>query len=306
MDRTTFLLQILGVINISVSLIIFYYCIPQYFFSFWCILLCSFMVGTYLTYQTYKIAKSQRSVLTFIPSDRYLQAFQREITACGMRPQDITLRYGYADDSVALTLLNTVVIDPMMWSGIGDDPECCKIKEVIETHILPGIAENKKTFQAHIKTIACSKAQCFIFRHELGHVYHNDPYKRIAVAGTIGTVATYAGLIAAHTVIGPWGGIAAIAVGMVVGAFADLFLSYSSNLLFKTREEKRADVFAARFSSKDEIEAAADFFEQYEHHAHEYRKSVGGLIAFMPTIILSGHPNGIARARYLREIARSI
>jgi Zn-dependent protease with chaperone function len=204
-----------------------------------------------------------------------------------------------------MALLNTVLIDPMVWHGIDDDPEVAKIKDVIQKYILPGVAESNKALHATIKKILSPDAQFFIFRHELGHVWYNYSYKRILLVGLIGFISAGAALMAARATMLAWNGTAALLVGIVVGAAADLFLSYSSNIFFKAREEKKADLFAAHFSSKKEIEAAADFFEQYEHHAQEYRKSIGGLIARMPTIILSGHIDGVTRGRYLRDVARS-
>lgn len=293
--------EIISVSRLSVPLAILYLLFPNRLFSFLGIALCALAMGTYVAYATYKTTKNMADGLKHVPSDQHMQSFHHEITQCGLQPEDVCLRYAYADDGIAITMLNTVAIDPMLWKGITDDPEFTKAKGIIETHLIPGIPETKKVLHAKLNETLSPNAQKFIFRHELGHVFHNYSKKRVLLTGVIGGITTLAGLLSASAAITPLGGIGAVLIGILVGSATDLSLTYSSNLFFKAREEKKADMFAMRYSSKEEIYAAADFFEQYEQCAQEYRKNTGGLMNSMPTTLLTGHPDGITRSNYLRN-----
>lgn len=296
--------QLIGFINLSLPLILLYAFLPNFVLSFWGIMLCSLAIGLYVAYITHIITKNQVRSLQFIPSQNYRQMFHQEIAHCGLEPNDVALRYAYTDDGVAMTLFNTIAIDPMFWKEI-DDPEFFKARSVIEQHILPHVPENKKILHAHINAILTPLAQKFIFKHELGHIVYNYSNKRVIVAGMLGALATALGLCVVYTTIAAWGGLISLMLGILTSALVDLLATYVTNIFFKAREEKKADIFACTFSSKEEILAAADFFEQYEKYAAEYRTSIGGLTAWMPTIILSGYIDGISRAHYLRNIAHS-
>ena len=91
----------------------------------------------------------------------------------------------------------------------------------------------------------------------------------------------------------------------IIFALIDLLFAYATNFFFKSYEEKRADIFATRFSSKEEIKAAADFFEHYERAAQKYRETIDSILFKLPTTIVSGYIDGINRAHYLREYAQS-
>ncbi len=292
--------EILGISRLSVPLALLYLLFPHRLFSFLGITVCALVMGTYVAYATYKTTKNMADGLKHVPSEQHMRVFHSEITQCGLQPEDVCLRYAYADDGIAITMLNTVAIDPMLWKGITDDPEFTKAKGIIETHVIPGIPEDKKKLHTKINEALSPDAQKFIFRHELGHVFHNYSNKRILLTGIIGAVTALTGLLSAYTVITTVGSIGAVLLGILVASATDLFLTYSSNLFFKAREEKKADMFAIRYSSKEEINAAADFFEQYEQCAQEYRKNTGGLMNSMPTTLLTGHPDGITRSHYLK------
>ncbi len=293
--------QIIGISRLSVPFIILYSLFPRHVFSLLGIGLCALVMGTYLTYTTHKATKNLADGLKHVPSEQHMERFHREITQCGLQPKDICVRYAYADDGIAVTMLNTVAIDPMLWKGITDDPEFINAKNIIETHVIPTVPENKKTLHAKINETLSPQAQKFIFRHELGHVFHNYSNKRVLLTGVIGAVTACTGLLSAYAAITTLGGIGALLIGILVGSATDLVLSYSSNLFFKAREEKKADVFAVQYSSKEEINAAADFFEQYEQYAQEYRNSTAGLMNSMPSTLLTGYTDGVTRANYLRD-----
>ncbi len=292
--------QIIGISKLSLPLVILYLQFSHRLFSFLGIALCSLGIGTYIAYVTYKSTKNMADVLKHVPSDQHMQMFHGEIIQCGLQPKDVCLRYAYADDGIAVTMFNTVAIDPMLWKNITDDPEFIKAKGIIENHVIPGIPEAKKVLHAKINKALSPNAQKFIFRHELGHVFYNYSNKRILLTGVFGAITVCAGLLSAYAVINILGGVGALLLGIFVGSSTDLLLTYSSNIFFKAREEKKADMFAIRYSAKEEIEAAADFFEQYEKYAQEYRNNTSGLIASMPTMLLTGYTDGITRANYLK------
>lgn len=295
--------QMVGVFNLSMPLFLVYQVSPDFLLSYPGIILCSLAIGAYVAYLTYFRSKNEMQSWKFIPSPDQTTIFNKTIIACGLDPAKIALRYAYAGDGVAVTLFNTIVIDPMLWKDI-DDPEFYKTREIIEKHVLPVVDEHKKRLHAQIDTILTPSVQEFIFKHELGHVVRQFSTRRIIMLGCMAALATGAALWAVWSTIGALGGLRAFLVGFIVGTCVDLLLSYASNVFFKAQEEKKADLFACHFSSREEIEKAADFFEQYEGYAQEYRNALGGMHTMIPSIILSGYIDGKSRARYLRDIAQ--
>lgn len=295
--------QIIGISNLSLPLIVVYYFAPNFLLSYTGILVCSLTTGMYVAFLAYLRSQNEMKSLTFKPSDAQAALFHETIKACRMDPEKIALRYAYADDGIAITLFNTIVIDPMHWKGI-EDEEFHKTRDIIEKHVLPNVDEQKKRLHTKISAILTPAVQEFIFKHELGHVARNFSIRRITMVGSIATLSTSAALWAVWRTIEVVGGLNAFIVGFIVGFCVDLILSYCSNVLFKAQEEKKADLFACRFSSRGEIEAAADFFEQYEDCAQEYRNLLGGMHTMIPGIILTGYIDGASRALYLRAIAK--
>lgn len=291
-----------GILNLSIPIIFASYFYPQYLCTVWGILLCSLIIGAYLAYLSYKATSATKNSLLFEPTGAQKKLFEADIIRCGLKSEDVALRYAYTDDAIALTMFNTIALDPMLWSGI-DDPEFIKAHDVVAQHVLPGVPENKKQFHAKIKKILSQDAQKFIFRHELAHVFHNFSNKRIALNGLIGFIFTSSALTAAYAMLPSLGGWLALVVGIIVAACVDLSLTYASNYFFKSVAEKNADLFAVQFSSKEEIQAAADFFSGYELAAQEYRKTIG-LATTLP-VFITGYIDGISRAKYLREMVRS-
>lgn len=239
----------------------------------------------------------------FIPSPAQTALFNKTIVSCGLDPEKVALRYAYADDGIAITLFNTIVIDPMLWKDV-DDPEFYKTREIIEKFVLPSVDEDKKRLHANIDTILTPTVQEFIFKHELGHIVRQFSIRRIILVGIIAFVSTSVALLTVRAAI-HLGGFTAFCIGFLVGTCVDLILSYASNVFFKAQEEKRADFFACSFSSREQIEHAADFFEQYEHFAQMYRETLGGIHILIPTILLSGYINGKSRSQYLKANAHA-
>jgi hypothetical protein len=88
---------------------------------------------------------------------------------------------------------------------------------------------------------------------------------------------------------------------MFVGNTSDLLLTFISNAVWKLREEKKADQFAAQYSTIEDIEAAALFFEQHQEILDTYRQP-RNFISYIPSFIRTGHPNGKSRSKYLLKL----
>ena len=291
--------QLKGVINLALPLIALAFIKPSIFSNLTGVLLCSLGIGAYVAYLTYATTQKQANSLGYAPSAEYKKTFDHMITQCNLKPDQVNVRYGYTDDAVATTMLNTVAVDPLMWKQIETDPQVGLVKQVL-AGLLATLPADKKSHQEKIAADLTVGAQQFIFKHELGHVYYRYAIKKVLLCGAIAAIATLVGISVAcllreHIIL-------AIVLGMLAGGLTDLFLSYSSNIFFKYYEEKKADLFAARYSSAQDINAAADFFEKYRDHATAYKKPMG-LIAYIPQVILSGHPDGKIRAQYLRDLA---
>jgi hypothetical protein len=119
------------------------------------------------------------------------------------------------------------------------------------------------------------------------------------VNGLIGLFAAYSG-ISIGMMLMPYNGFVALLCGMFAGGTADLLFTYISNALFTAREEKQADLFAAKHSSKEEILAAADFFEKHQMIVDQAKRNAG-ILGKIPSVILNGHHDGFARAAILRN-----
>ncbi|MCL4361825.1 M48 family metalloprotease [Candidatus Dependentiae bacterium] len=252
----------------------------------------------------YASTRNQSKGLLFAPTGVYKQQFIDEIIRCGLEPKKVLVRYAYTDDAVAMTLFNVIAVDQMVWNTIQDDPEALKAREVVEKHVLPNVPENKKEMHQVIKNNLTPNVQKFIFRHELAHVFYNYSYRRVLITSIIGAAAAGIALAVAFNANPILGGFGTLLISICAGAIADLLFSYATNFFFKSYEEKRADIFATRFSSKEEIEEAANFFEQYEQAARKYRETFGSIMFKLPTTIVNGYIDGMRRAQYLREIAR--
>ncbi len=264
------------------------------------IILLSILMGCYITYLNYIQTKDIINALQFTPSDEYKEQFTKQIIECNLNPHDVNLKYAYNDDALAVIMFNTIAIDPFMFKNIDSDPEAIKVKTIVQNSILIGLPEIKKNLLLKFSDSLTILAQQFIFKHELGHLISHYSFKKIALIYLIATTSTFIGISTAYLLASSIPGALTILLGIITFTLIDLFLSYISNATFKYYEEKNADKFACKYSSKEEINAAADFFIKYEELANEYKKSMS-LISHIPQRILSGHPNGIERAKYLRE-----
>jgi len=293
--------QIIGVINLAIPVILFYQIYPAFLFAFWGKLLCAFVIGLYLYLVGRKSTLNMIKALQYAPTDEYKKRFEMMITACDMDPNAVSLLYAYTNEAIAITAYNTIIIDPVVWSTVALDPQAVCVNAIFEQFTNPTLSEMQRIRLAKVRDSFFPEVQEFIFKHELGHVYYVFSVKKLLITGLIGVVAAYSGIQAAMCAL-PMGGILAIVIGMLVGGVSDLVLSYLSNLFFKLQEEKRADSFAAHYSSRHAIEMAASFFEQHQSIMDEYGDK--SFLSQLPFELVAGYQNGKARARRLRLIAQ--
>ena len=292
--------QISGIINLSFPLIIVYAIYPPFLLTLPGQIACATALGFYVWYLSYKGLIQLTKTLQFIPTGDHKDEFEGLIKSCNLETSTIILKYAYTNESIAMAAINTVIIDPITWHGLSDDPQAIKVEEIFKMHIEPNLTVLQKERIASIHELLTLPAQRFLFKHELGHVVHNFSYKKLAIIFSIGSLAAYSGIIAAVYAL-QIHGLLAILVGMFVGGSVDLFLTYVSNILFKLQEEKAADRFAAKYSSDEEIQAAAYFFEQHQYILDK-GKEMNSLLSFVPASIFTGYQTGSDRSACLLQL----
>lgn len=290
--------QISGVINLSLPLIIAYNLYPALLITLPGQIVCSLSLGFYLWYINYRQLKNLEKTLQFSPTERHKDYFYDLIRSCNVDPATVVLKYAYTNESIAMAAGKTIIIDPILWHDLGDDPQAVKVEEIFKVHIEPNITEAQKKRLASIHTYLNPVVQRFLFRHELGHILHHFSLKKLFVIFCIGTLATWTGILTMIILL-PINAIVATLGGMIVGGVVDLSLSYASNLGFKLQEEKAADRFAVQYSSAEEIQAAADFFEQ---HQDILDKDTQNRWTFLPASMFTGYQKGKDRSVYLLQL----
>jgi Zn-dependent protease with chaperone function len=291
--------QISGIVNLSVPLILIYAFYPAFLGSLSGKIICSVVIGLYLFIISYKGLMQLTRTLQFVPTGAYKEKFEDLIRSCDVDPSTIILKYAYTNEFIAMAADTTIIVDPIVWHGLVDDPQVGKVEEIFKVHIEPNLTILQKERIAAIHGLLTLPTQRFIFRHELGHVARYFSYKKLVVIFLIGFLATYSGIVAAMVVL-QIHGLLAILVGMFVGGSVDLFLTYGSNLIFKLQEEKAADRFAVRYSSNEEIQAAALFFKQYQNFLDTH-KLLDATATKMP-LIFQGYQHGADRSAYLLQL----
>ena len=292
--------QIEGVINLSLPIIILYNIHPIFIMSLPGKLLCSASIGAYLYFIHSTQLQNLQSSLQFSPTDHHKQEFEYLIAQCNVDPNAVIVKYAYIPEGIAMTAGKTVIIDPVIWHGIDDDPQAIKVKEIFTTHFEKNLTPDQTAQIAEFHQILTPESQRFIFKHELGHVVQNFSAKKLFLIFCLGFLATYSGITGAVLTL-KIHGFLAIFVGMLVGGCMDLFLTYGSNVAWKLQEEKAADRFAVEHSNAHDVQAAALFFENHQHIIDRYKQS-GNFIANLPSVILSGHQHGAARSAYLLKL----
>ncbi|MFT6765918.1 MAG: hypothetical protein ACJAZS_000812 [Alteromonas naphthalenivorans] len=290
---------------LSLPFVVAYMYRPQFILSITGALLCSLLIGLRTAFVHYKQADNLAKNLKYSPTGECKDYFDEQIKEAGLNPDDIALRYAYCDSSIAMTVFNTVMVDQMIWKSIDKDPICIEAQSIIKTHIQPTLPAHTKQLHIKINDALTPKAQRFIFKHELGHVVDHYSWKKIALNGVIGFAAMYSGFYVAQVLIAAYDGLLVFGAAVSAASFVGLSLTWIGNALFKAPREKDADLFAAQYSSKEEVEAAADFFEKYEACSQEYRKAIGDTHSEIAPRFLMGYVSGQERVQYLRKIAAS-
>lgn len=297
--------EALGILNLSLPISALIFLSSQFEFSNSIILICSFLFGLYLFFLNYKSAQSQIKQLKFEPCDENKKELAKIVEQVGMNLSQVNIRYSYTTEMICATTFNTISIDPLYCNSLENDSNFQEAKNLIEKYILPQLDLNFKARIEKIKEALTIPAQNFIIRHELGHVYYNYSIKKLLIVSLIGSVAMFMGFKAAiwaNSVLGYFSNFYLhIIFGLVVAAIIDIILSYSSNLFFKLNEENRADLFAVKYSTFEEINQAANFFEKFSEITA--KNEITGIISFLPTTILTGYNEGKVRAQILREMA---
>lgn len=291
--------QILGIINLSMPLIVLYQFYPDAITSLYGVSFCALAIGLYVYYLNVQQAKNLITSLKYSPSEPVKEEWMRLVDSCGMKEEEVSLRYAYTQENTAMAVYQTLVIDPVVWSLSERDLEAQKVKDIFHKFIEPGLFEVQKTRVSGVREILTEKAQRFVFRHELGHIKANFSRNKLLLMLGNGIVFSLCGLMTARFLL-PFNGIVAIGVGMVVAGMVDLVVTYATNYFFKVKQEREADFFAARYSTKEEVEAAALFFEKHQEILDAYKDANTFLNRF-PSTFTTGHPNGHTRAAYLRN-----
>jgi hypothetical protein len=297
--------QLYSFAYLSWPFIIVYIYRPLFILSLKGAITCSLLVGLRVAFMHYKPTDNLVKALKFSPTGKYKDYFNKQIKETGLNPDDIAVRYAYCDSSIALTAFNTVMIDQMVWKGFDEDPICIEAQNVIKIHIQPILPAHSKELHKKINDALTPEAQRFIFKHELGHVSDYHSWKTIALNGVIGFAAMYSGFSVVQVFIGAYEGLFVLGAAISTAGIVDFSLGCLRNAFFKAPKEKEADLFAAKYSSKKEIEAAADFFEKYEACSQVYRKAVGDNYSEFSPRFFRGYVSGQERVRYLREAAAS-
>lgn len=293
--------QALGIFNLSIPVVLVAIIYPTFLLNTWGTMICSVFMGLYVFYLNRKATHNQANVLQYAPSSEYKESFEKSIQACKLDPSSINIRYGYSHEGIALTMFNTISIDPLLWNDSAQDPEAEKVKQILGQYTLPYLSPAQIARIVKVNEILSPAAQHFIFKHELGHIAQNYSNKKLIIVGIIGAIAAYAGITVALAI--KYFGVFAVFIGMFISGIVDLLLSYASNLFFKVMQEKNADKFAAQYSSPEEVIAAADFFEKHQDILDAYRDP-DNVLAQLPSTIISGHLNGKDRAHYLRQLVK--
>jgi len=301
---TSFLNTLNGWVQLSLPFIVLYFYCPQFILSFNGAIFCSFLIGLKLAFIVYQQGKNMIKGLQFTPTGKFKKYFDKQIKEVGLNPENISLRYAYCDTNIALTAFNTIIIDQMIWSGFDEDPVFIEAQQVVKKHLQPTFSIQSKKLHKEIKAALTPHAQKFIFKHELGHVVDKYSWKKVILNAFIGFTATFVSFSIIQNFITVYDNLLVLFLAIIVAAFIDLSSSYLSNGLFKVSEEQNADIFAVKYSSKKEIIAAADFFEQYEKHAKEYRKSIGSMADYS-TRFLMGYVPSEERVQSLKKAAEA-
>ena len=165
--------QFIGILNLSLPVLAVAYFYPSLLCQWYTILLVSLALGLYIFYLNYKMARNQIDGLLYKPTGLVREKIEKIIIDCGLDPVSFELRYAFSNEMIGSATFNTIIIDPLVWSIIEEDPEAIKVKQILEAQLVPNFSELQKKRYSAIKEVFSPYAQRFIFKHELAHVAHN-------------------------------------------------------------------------------------------------------------------------------------
>lgn len=232
------------------------------------------------------------------PSPEQRKKFDELITQCGMKPEDISIYYVWTCGQAVQADVNALKIDPLIWKGIENDPEFEKARywiavDGLEIKNLSGNVFKKLYTQ--IYDVLTLEAQNFMFKHELAHVFYNHEKKRLlknfSILG-IGFSTAYGVYVSGFN---KW-------LALWTGWASMELLGSINKRFFHSYEEWLADKFAIKYSSVEEIKAAADFFEKRAKIMRKHER-LHPFYVFVWRIFSLCDINDIARARMLRKAA---
>lgn len=231
------------------------------------------------------------------PSQPFNEYMDTVITSCKMQPEKIRTRYSYLNGAVAAALNNIIIIDPLTWNGLKNEEDAAKMLDLIKKKILPTMPPLRQELMIQIKNLLSVEVQAFILRHELGHVYYWHSTIRCLFLGIQYSFSIFMGLYSAtlftnNAYSEPY-------VAMLIGVLASIVIAVIINVIFGTRQEKAADLFAAQYSTKEEQEAFVQFIEQLEVVVVDCYRAMKRIR--IPSQLLTGHPSSHKRAEYIRN-----
>lgn len=290
--------QARGIVILAVPLVIIGLAYPALFATAVGRLFGAMFIGLYVAYLNWRAAKNHIAALQYSPSGIFKDSYEEMIKACDCDPATITLRYAYSQEGTMLTAFSTISIDPLICLGAEQDPQAATVKAILLEHTVPHLSEAHKIRLQKAAALCSPAVQRFIFKHELGHVVANYTDKKLLLMGFCALAAAYTGITVAIALksLGALG----VILGVVVGGLVDILCHYASNLFFKTVAERNADLFAARFSSREDIAAAADYFDLQGALVKQHPEDQ--FFSRLPAELVSGHPRGATRAKYLRKL----
>jgi len=239
----------------------------------------------------------------FAPSKEYRAWFDQELCRMGVDSEKIVIRYMSTGGSVAAAYKNVIIIDPLTWNT--DDVICknAQIQYVSTFCNLGQWNQHLKVFFEQVHQVSTPESQRFIFRHEVGHLVAGDVKKRMSVNSLLAVGSYYLSMSFADRLTH-----SPFKKDMVIFAsFLSMSLLFNilHNNTFIASQEKNADIFAAQYSTKEEILAAADFFEAHEKALDELQHVQGTWFSSKRFgKLVSGHMRGKERAQFLRKLAQ--
>jgi len=292
--------QIIGILNLSLPLIFIYNVWPLLFVNFYCQILCSLLIGLYIYYCSWNQLNNLEQVLQYHPTGSHKDFFEKLIKECQVDPNTINLRYAFTNESIAMAAGKTIIVDPMVWHGISDDPKAIDVYNIFIQHLQPNlssIAQKRITETHNFLTLG---AQRFIFKHELGHIVRDFSSNKLITLFLVGFFAGLSGIILTVSLL-PINGFVAMCMGMLFGGFMDFFVTYLFNFVWKLNEEKAADAFAVKHSSDEDVKEAIIFFKNHQNILDQYPER-GNFLANLPSVLKSGHQHGKNRSNYLLQL----